>query len=728
MMQQLATQSTQIAALPDNPVTLSPEPVTAEPSGRQFADVFSGQQAASHKEQAPRRPADASKMPANQQSAEQPAVKGRGAETAQSDSSVSNRQDIAKSAAAKPEASEKPGAEEAYTANNKDSKDVVEDTATLSKADNTSGTEQIEQSEWVESTLADDLESAVPAIELDAVNGETDYLALVDALRAFEQKWSGATQHQSPSPTGVTEEVNGESTAALMADAVKTAEQDAAKAQLETDLKALIAQIANSPEMNAEGDAEGNVEGDASVISIEQSEAILSDFMALVAQLKKQQANDSANDEGSELALPVEPKLGTTTIQADVGAVAENTENTENPDVLSPQPLSVAISLLSKIQALNSESATNSPAQSVQAADMVSEQLTALTLDAEQLTDAVIEVEESADPLLNQAALLLGLMTQQAGEQNSNASTTSSPGSKPAVAVEAATDAISNDVALQAMVAQASDDTLSQLAQVITDTAAAANPALSSAQQAQMKGMLINGLEEMRAQMQQGHQPAIDLTALVAQVSTEVQPEQQIIPQQLLQDAQHIAQLAANSVMSDQKETQLNELLHASRDLMTQETRQQQSENVKSLQQQAAMDKPVPLNQPQGQQQLAEKIRWMVNGRQSMAEIRLDPPEMGSMQIRLNISGDTASVSFIVQSQHAKDILADAMPRLKEMFSEQGIDLGESFVSQQQSGEAGEQQAGGKSGGGLNDALPEDTKMNETRVVRRANALIDDYV
>lgn len=725
MMQQLATQSSQIAALPDNPVTLSPEPVTAEPSGRQFADVFSGQQAASHKEPASRRPADASKVSASQQSAEQPAVKGRGAETAQSDSSVSNRQDTATSVAAKPEASEKPGAEEAYTANNKGSKDVVEGTATYNKADNTSGTEQIEQSEWVDSTLADDLESVVPAIELDAVNGETDYLALVDALRAFEQKWSGAAQHQSPSTTGITEEVNGEPTDALMVDAIKTAEQDAAKAQIETELKALIAQIANSPEMNAEGDVKGNVEGEGLTISIEQSEAILSDFMALVAQLKKQQAKDSANEEGSELALPVEPKLGTTTIKPDVGAIAENTEN---PEVQSPQPLSVAISLLSKIQALNSESETNSPVQSVQATDMVSEQLTALTLDAEQLTDTVIEVEESADPLLNQAALLLGLMTQQAGEQNSNASSSSSPGNKPAVAVETATDAISNDVALQAMVAQASDDTLSQLAQVITDTAAAANPALSSAQQAQMKGMLISGLEEMRAQMQQGHQPAIDLTALVAQVSTEVQPEQQIIPQQLLQDAQHIAQLAANSVMSDQKETQLNELLHASRDLMTQETRQQQSENVKSLQQQAAMDKPVPLNQPQGQQQLAEKIRWMVNGRQSMAEIRLDPPEMGSMQIRLNISGDTASVSFIVQSQHAKDILADAMPRLKEMFSEQGIDLGESFVSQQQSGEAGEQQAGGKSGGGLNDALPEETKMNETQVVRRANALIDDYV
>ena len=271
------------------------------------------------------------------------------------------------------------------------------------------------------------------------------------------------------------------------------------------------------------------------------------------------------------------------------------------------------------------------------------------------------------------------------------------------------------------MLEQASDDTLAKVAQVITDTATAANPALSAAQQSQMKGMLVNGMEEMRAQLKQGHQPAIDLTALVAQVSAEVQPEQPVLPQQLLQDAQHIAQLAATSVMSDQKELQLNELLHNTRDLITQETRQQHSETVKSIQQQAALDKPMPLNQPQGQQQLAEKIRWMVNGRQSMAE-------MGSMQIRLNVSGDSASVSFVVQSQHAKEMLADAMPRLRDMFSEQGIDLGESFVSQQQTGEQGEQQSGGQSGGGFDDNVPEDAKMNETRVVRQANGLIDDYV
>ena len=94
-------------------------------------------------------------------------------------------------------------------------------------------------------------------------------------------------------------------------------------------------------------------------------------------------------------------------------------------------------------------------------------------------------------------------------------------------------------------------------------------------------------------------------------------------------------------------------------------------------------EKAIPLHQPEGQKQVAEKIRWMVGARVTAAEIRLDPPELGSMQIRINMTGDTASVNMVVQSTQARDMLAEAQPRLREMLSEQGIDLGESFVSTQ---------------------------------------------
>lgn len=69
------------------------------------------------------------------------------------------------------------------------------------------------------------------------------------------------------------------------------------------------------------------------------------------------------------------------------------------------------------------------------------------------------------------------------------------------------------------------------------------------------------------------------------------------------------------------------------------------------------------------------------------AEIRLDPPELGSMQIRIRSDAEQAQINFVVQSQQAKDVLEQSMGRLKEMLAEQGINLGESSVSEQGQGD-----------------------------------------
>lgn len=701
MMQQLATQGSQIAALPDNPVTLSPDSTQTSAESGQFADVFSQQQRALEK------PGNAAQAAPKSEAVPPQTVPPQTAPKNADDAATQTEQDSIPTESV--EASEQVQAA------------TIDKTVTSGNSQNTSSTattDDASMSESADLANTDDVslntlpDAVIPAVEVDNTASETDYLALVEALRTFEQKWPGVTGDKQPLPAEVVPEMKAP------IDGLDVHQLENGKAQIIEDLNALIAQIAEAPELDASGES--------AAITVEQSEAILADFMALIAQLKgkagKSEGKGAEGNDGASLEKPVQPTLGLTDTALPVEVQTENAEHAADVDIaLAPQPLSVAISLLSKIEALNKkDNAEVAPDQEL--VTQIADADTMLSLDVEQINESVIEVEESADPLLNQAAMLVGLMTQPTADK------TASSGQVAVAKIEAVITPADSAVALESMLEQASDDTLAKVAQVITDTAVAANPALSAAQQSQMKGMLVSGMEEMRAQLKQGHQPAIDLTALVAQVSAEVQPEQPVLPQQLLQDAQHIAQLAATSVMSDQKELQLNELLHNTRDLITQETRQQHSETVKSIQQQAALDKPMPLNQPQGQQQLAEKIRWMVNGRQSMAEIRLDPPEMGSMQIRLNVSGDSASVSFVVQSQHAKEMLADAMPRLRDMFSEQGIDLGESFVSQQQTGEQGEQQSGGQSGGGFDDNVPEDAKMNETRVVRQANGLIDDYV
>lgn len=93
--------------------------------------------------------------------------------------------------------------------------------------------------------------------------------------------------------------------------------------------------------------------------------------------------------------------------------------------------------------------------------------------------------------------------------------------------------------------------------------------------------------------------------------------------------------------------------------------------------------KQLNLQQQDAAGQLRERVQVMVRQNIQVAEIRLDPAELGQMQIRINLQQEQASVQFIVQQQQAKELLEQQMPRLREMLQQQGIQLGEGQVQQQ---------------------------------------------
>jgi flagellar hook-length control protein FliK len=82
------------------------------------------------------------------------------------------------------------------------------------------------------------------------------------------------------------------------------------------------------------------------------------------------------------------------------------------------------------------------------------------------------------------------------------------------------------------------------------------------------------------------------------------------------------------------------------------------------------------------------------------AEIQLDPPELGAMQIRVHIGhGDQVSVTFTSPNAAVRDALEQQMPRLREMFSEQGLDLNQSTVSDQSTRERNDDSPDRRGGG-----------------------------
>lgn len=81
----------------------------------------------------------------------------------------------------------------------------------------------------------------------------------------------------------------------------------------------------------------------------------------------------------------------------------------------------------------------------------------------------------------------------------------------------------------------------------------------------------------------------------------------------------------------------------------------------------------------------------MVGQNVQSAEIRLDPPELGALDIKIKVTNDVASVNITSPHTQVREALETAVPRLREMFEESGLSLGdvnvrqESFAQQQNS-------------------------------------------
>ena len=207
---------------------------------------------------------------------------------------------------------------------------------------------------------------------------------------------------------------------------------------------------------------------------------------------------------------------------------------------------------------------------------------------------------------------------------------------------------------------------------------------------------LKNGLAEMKAQLQNGNIVGIDLSALVQ----DSLPKTDVMPLKLDQVVQQLTNtlgvLGMNPMTNPSQVVDTYSTgMSGAVDLMRQNTEVSvgQLEQTK-LPPNTSFDKSVNLFKPEGQQQLAEKVRWMNNNRQISAELRLDPEDLGAMQVKISMNGDSATVSMVVQSTQAREALEQATPRLREMLAEHGLSLGESSVNQENS--AGEQGAFGQ--------------------------------
>lgn len=79
----------------------------------------------------------------------------------------------------------------------------------------------------------------------------------------------------------------------------------------------------------------------------------------------------------------------------------------------------------------------------------------------------------------------------------------------------------------------------------------------------------------------------------------------------------------------------------------------------------------------------SQKVTWMASRNEQSAELHLNPPNLGPLDVVLKVHGDQATAMFTSPHAAVRDAVEQAMPKLREMMADNGITLGNTTVSDQ---------------------------------------------
>lgn len=90
-----------------------------------------------------------------------------------------------------------------------------------------------------------------------------------------------------------------------------------------------------------------------------------------------------------------------------------------------------------------------------------------------------------------------------------------------------------------------------------------------------------------------------------------------------------------------------------------------------------------PVDQPGFAQDFGAKVVLLATGHVKSAELALTPPELGPVRVNIEVRGQDASISFVAAAATTRAALEEALPRLREMFAQQGLNLLDANVGAQ---------------------------------------------
>jgi len=114
-----------------------------------------------------------------------------------------------------------------------------------------------------------------------------------------------------------------------------------------------------------------------------------------------------------------------------------------------------------------------------------------------------------------------------------------------------------------------------------------------------------------------------------------------------------------------------------------------------------------PFNSPNWSKAMGKQIVWMANQNIKAAEIRLNPANLGPVEVRLEINDDQINVALSSRHATVREAMEMTMPKLREMLENDGLNLADSNISHQSFAEQREQHAENEGADKIGHHLPQ---------------------
>lgn len=135
-----------------------------------------------------------------------------------------------------------------------------------------------------------------------------------------------------------------------------------------------------------------------------------------------------------------------------------------------------------------------------------------------------------------------------------------------------------------------------------------------------------------------------------------------------------------------------------------------------------------PAFTPGWQDETVSKLAHIVLTRNERAELKLNPAELGPVNVRVEMRADTVSVQIVAASAETRSALEQSLPQLRDLLASQGITLGQASVHDGAAQRDARPDAWTPARGTrLDDATPASRGERVELTVRRPDRLVDVF-